>query len=70
MYIVRTHLFPVFWIWLGKASSVRPISMDITFCHNKNLQVIIIHIKIDTIQYINITAKNVKGKHPQLQWQG
>ena len=35
-----------------------------------DLQVITIHIKIDTIQdNLSIRAKNIKGKHPQLQWQ-
>ena len=42
------------------------IAMYVSFCHNKNLQVIIIHMKIDAIQYINIKAKNVKGKHPPI----
>ena len=40
------------------------ICMDL-FATVKNLQVSIIHIKIDTIQHnISINAKNVKGKHP------
>ena len=34
------------------------------FATNKSLQVIIIHLKIDTIQYLNIKAKNVKGNTP------
>ena len=36
----------------------------LSFCHNKNLQFIIIHIKIDTIHYIKIQAKNVKENTP------
>ena len=36
------------------------------FATIKDLQAIIIHIKIDTIPCINIKAKNVKGKHPPI----
>ena len=40
------------------------------FATIKNLQVIIIHIKIDTIQHISIKDNSVKGKHPLIRVAG